>query len=85
MYSFKQYSEDSDYYRAVEKRKPRKKIVKIFRYPLICFLVWMFSEPVKKEKDTDIKELEALIMSVILVFISILALLSFYLASHINY
>lgn len=42
MYSFNQYSKDSDFFKIVAKEKPRRKIVKILRYPFVLLVVSFF-------------------------------------------
>lgn len=42
MYSFKQYSLDSDFFKIISKEKPRSKVVKILRYPFVLAVVSLF-------------------------------------------
>lgn len=42
MYSFKQYSKDSNYFRMIEGKKPRWFVVKVFRYPFVFLVVSYF-------------------------------------------
>jgi len=57
MYSFKQYCKDSDFFKIVDKKKPRRKIVKIFRYPFVLLVVsffqWLSNEKVKTTPDAE--------------------------------
>lgn len=57
MYSFNQYSRDSDFFKIVAKEKPRSKIVKILRYPFVLLVVsffqWLTNQKVNSSKESE--------------------------------
>lgn len=53
MYSFKQYSLDSDFFKIISKQKPRSKVVKILRYPFVLAVVSLFQWLTNKKLNTS--------------------------------